>query len=216
MLRLLPAFLSVAAALQPPLPQAAPAAPAGPAAQSHWANDLGFSYHLPEDWQIEIQEPREQRQAEKPAPEAEEKTGIACTEVPMTARHGEPATVIVIVALPFACYGQSMTAEELPGFAAGAADGLKQVFTVSLPITATYTLAGHRMWVERARAVAVGKTAPAYTLEIACTILKKSAVCWLAQAADEAGLRIFENAPVTLDGDAAPALVPSEVFLHHR
>lgn len=195
-------------------PAQSPAAPpaAGPP-------EPEFTYHLPEDWQIvrpKTPAPEQQQKQEQKTPDIEVKKGIACLEVPMTARHGDPPSVVVIVALPIDCYGQTMNDDSLPLLGAGAAEGLKQSFTITDPVTASYSLAGHPMWIERARGVPQGKTAPVYTLEIACTILKKEAVCWLAQATEEAALRIFESAPVTLDGDAAPALVPDGLFLHAR
>lgn len=180
------------------------------------SNHLGYTYRLPEDWEIvgaTAPLPKQQKQEEQKTASVEVKKGIACVEVELTARHGEPSTVVVIVGLPFDCYGQTMTDQDLPGFGAGAADGLKEAFDIGNPLSASYALAGHKMWVERARAVPKGKTAPEYTVEITCTVLKKGAVCWMTQAADEAGLRVFESAPVTLDGKSAPALVPADAFV---
>ena len=215
-LRLFPALFVLAAASM--LPQAAPqpAAPDPPAG----AGPLGFRYILPDDWQIvgaSSVSSSEHKKEEKGAPTAEEKKGIDCLQVVMTARHGDPPTVIVVDALPFACYGQTLTDTELPGFGSGAAEGLKQAFDISSPIESSYMIAGHKMWIQRARAIPKGQTAPQYTVEIACTLLQKGVVCWLAQASDEAGLRVFEQSSVILDGVSAPALVPSGAFLQpHR
>lgn len=178
------------------------------------ANDLGYIYRLPDDWQIvspSAAHPPQQQEDEK-TPGAELRKGLACVEVELTARHGDPPTVVVVVGLPFACYGETITEQELPGFGVGAAEGLKQTLEITNPITASYRLAGHQMWLQRARATPKGKTAPGYTVEIACTLLNKGAVCWMTQAADEPSLRIFERSPVTLDGDSFPALVPADTF----
>lgn len=210
-----PLYLLAAFAAIPLLAQTPPAqlpAPPPPA-----PNVDEFTYRLPDDWQVltpKAPAPTQQKKEEQKTPNLDVKKGIACLEVPMTARHGDPPSVVVIVALPMDCYGQTMTRNSLSDFGAGAAEGLKQTFTVTDPLTASYSLGRHAMWIERARGVPLGKTAPAYTLEIACTVLKKEAVCWLAQAADESALLAFENTPVTLDGDDAPALVPQGLFLH--
>lgn len=207
--------LLIALATAPLLAQTPPAKLPPPPA----VHDAEFTYHLPDDWQRLTPKPpapAQQRKEEQKTPDLDVKKGISCLEVPLTARHGVPASVIVVVVLPIACYGQPITENSLPDLGAGAAAGLKQSFTVTGPVTASYTVAGHRMWIERARGIPLGKTTPAYTLEIACTVLKKEAVCWLAQAADESSLQAFESTPVTLDGQAAPALVPEDTFLHDK
>lgn len=211
-LRFLPALLVLAVA--PALPQAA-----AHQAQSASAPDtlpLGFQYILPEDWQIVGVHPpsaSRQKKQEQAASSARVKKGIGCLQVLLTARHGDPPTVVVVDALPFSCYGQTLTDRDLPGFGSGVAQGLKQAFNISSPSVASYLLAGHKMWIERARAIRKGKTAPQYTVEIACTLLQKGIVCWMAQAADEAGLSAFEESAVILDGAPAPALVPPDTFL---
>jgi len=51
-----------------------------------------------------------------------------------------------------------------------------------------------------------------YTIEVACGVLKKAAVCWMAMAADNAALAEFENGAVKLEDDPPAALVPAAVF----
>ena len=180
------------------------------------SKDIGFSFSLPGEWEVVEATPAlspHQEKEEQKAPIAEERQGIACIDVPLTAQRGKPASVIVVVALPFACFGQTMEYSDLPGFGEGAAEGLKQTLDIIEPITASYKLAGHRIWIQRAKATPKGKTEPQYTVEIACAVLEKGAVCWLAQAADAAGLDAFEHATVTLDGVNAGALVPKDVFV---
>lgn len=186
------------------------------AATQTQASDLGFRYALPSDWEIVNSNPTlgdVKKQAQQNASTDDEKKGVACVQLALTARHGDPASVIVIVALPFACFGQSMTPNDLPGFAQGAAEGIKQTFDLTDPSNHDYKLGTHPMWLERAKGVPKGHPeAPPYTVEIACTLLKKGAVCWMAMAADQAALKVFEGGSVSLESDAPTALVPSSAF----
>jgi hypothetical protein len=200
-----------------PLPSAAQTTQPSVHAPVHVENnDIGFSYSLPGEWEVVAAAPAlpsQQQKEEQKAPSPEARQGIACVDIPLTAQRGKPASVIVIVALPFECFGQTMGYDDLPGFGEGAAEGLKRTLDIIEPITASYKLAGHRIWIQRAKATTKGKTAPEYTIEIACTVLEKGAVCWLAQTADAAALDAFEHATVTLDGMNAGALVPKDVFV---
>lgn len=187
------------------------------AAQAQQVHDsgLGFSYSMPTDWQAVIPappQPDERPKSTQNTPQ-EVKKGIACVEVPSTARHGNPASAIVIIALPFDCFGQTMAPQDLAGFGSGVTDGLKTTFDFLNPVSATYTLAGHKLWIERVKAVPRGKTAPVDTVEITCTILEKGAVCWMIEAADAASLEAFERGAVTLEGSPPAPLVPPEVFV---
>jgi hypothetical protein len=51
-----------------------------------------------------------------------------------------------------------------------------------------------------------------YTLEIACSLLKRAAVCWMTVAGDQESLRQFEGNAATLDGDFFSELVPATAF----
>jgi hypothetical protein len=189
-----------------------PSATAG--SQAH-ANQLGFAYSMPRDWEVvdsRASLPAAKEQAGQKASSDEERKGLACVEIELTARHGQPASVVVEVALPFDCFGQQMSEKDLPGFATGASEGLKQSFDVSEPVFGTYTLGTHDLWIERAKGTPKGHPELPYTIEITCSLLKKAAVCWMAMAADDAALRTFEGGAVTLDGDAAAALVPATAF----
>lgn len=177
------------------------------------SDTFGFSFSLPDDWQMIVPKSQAGQQRRTPQGTAEEiKKGMACLQVPMTARHGEPASVIVVDVLPFDCLGQTMAAQDLPEFGAGIAAGLKTILDFLSPVTASYALAGHKLWIERVKAVPKGKTAPVSTIEITCTILEKGAICWMVNAADETGLQAFETAPVTLEGSPIHRLVPAQVF----
>jgi hypothetical protein len=179
------------------------------------ANELGFSYSLPSDWQVAEAQPTpneiRQKQAEN-AQSEDEKKGANCLQSAITARHGDPASVIVAMALPFDCFGQAMSEKDLPGFAEGGSEGLKQALDLSEPVHATYSLGNHGIWIERAKGTPKGHPEMSYTVEIACGLLKKAAVCWMAMAADESTLHVFENGAVVLDGDPFPALVPPTAF----
>lgn len=183
---------------------------------------IGFSYQLPPSWAVIETRPSPAPAA--PAASILPKKGTACISVPTTARSGAPASVIVVVELPFDCYGQAMTGPDLASLGSGVTDGLKQTFDIADPVQGTYTLGSHSLWIERAKGNPKGQVevkpqtksqAQAqvqYTVEIACSVLKKAAVCWMTTAADEASLHAFEAMPVVLDDDAAAPLVPSTAF----
>lgn len=176
---------------------------------------LGFSYSLPNDWDVVDTQPtlpEMKKQQSQNASSDQEKKGIQCVQVALTARHGTPASVVVVVALPFACFGQQMTEKDLPGFVQGASQGIKRSFVVSDPIYGAYTLGTHSFWIERATGTVIGHPEAKYTVEIACSLLLKSAACWMAMAADSTGLETFEHGNVTLDGDSPIALVPETAF----
>ena len=193
---------------------AAPAKTAAPAPQTS-NSDIGFSYSLPAEWETVPEPP-------PPAPSPEVianpklaivKKGTACVQVAFTARHGTPASVVVVVALPFACFGQTMTAGDLPGFGAGAAEELKETFEVAAdPVQGKYSLGSHGAWIERAKGTPKGHPESEYTFEMVCTVLEKGAACWMAMAADDASLQGFEQGAVSLDGEPATALVPASAL----
>jgi len=184
---------------------AAAAGPTGPPQIQDMA--IGFSYSLPADWQMLASE---MTQPDVPYPTVlGQRKGNACAQVELTARHGTPASVVVVVALPFDCYGQQLTDKNLADFAAGASEGLKQTFVITDAVVANYTLGSHTMWGERANGIVKGQPESKYTLEIACTVLAKGAVCWMAMAADAASLEVFEKQAVTLEGDSFDAIVPA-------
>jgi hypothetical protein len=195
-----------------PLLAQAPAA--APAIQTH-TSDIGFTYGIPSDWEVVDTQPAlpvVKQQATQSAGSENEKKGIACVQIALTAKHGTPASVVVVVALPFDCFGQQMGDKDLPGFAAGASEGIKKTFDVSDPIYGAYSLGTHSVWVERATGSLIGHPEVKYTIETVCSVLKKGAVCWMAMAADDPGLQTFEKSTVTLDGETPAALVPADAF----
>jgi hypothetical protein len=189
-------------------------APSNPVPTQPHSSDLGFTYNVPADWQV-VPTPTltdAQREAAKSAATEDEKKGISCVQIALNARHGDPASMVVIVALPFSCFGQQMSEDDLPGFASGASQGLDQNFNVSDPVYGDYKLGSHSMWIERTKGTPKERPELKYTVEIACTLLKKGAVCWMAMAADEATLQTFEHGQVTLENESPKPLVPPDAF----
>ncbi|HEY1767103.1 MAG TPA: hypothetical protein VGG26_05585 [Terracidiphilus sp.] len=179
------------------------------------AQNLGFTYDLAPDWTVVEAKPSSRVVDTQPAqaPATEElKKGTACIQVALTAMRGSPSSVIVVIALPFDCYGQVMADQDLEGFGSGAADSLKEDFDLTDPVFGVYSLGTHRLWIERAKGNMKGHPETQSTVEIACSILQRGAVCWMTMAAEEAALRAFERGRVTLDGETATPLVPSNAF----
>lgn len=179
------------------------------------AGEIGFTFDLPPDWTVVEAKPSspEVKTAPPQAPATEQqKKGTACIQVALTATHGSPSSVVVVVALPFACYGQKMSEQDLEGLGSGAADGIKGDFDLLNPVFGLYTLGSHRLWIERAKGNPKGRIETQYTVEIVCTILERGAACWTTMAADKASLEAFERTYVTLDGEAATPLVPASAF----
>jgi hypothetical protein len=206
-------FLFCGLQLTAQVPAPTPATQA-PATQTH-TSALGFAYAIPADWEVvdtKPQLPGVQQEVAKTAKSEDEKKNIACVDVALTARHGDPASVVVVVALSYTCYGQTMTDKELPAFGAGASEGIKNTFDISDPTRGTYMLGTHSVWIERATGALKDNPKVRYKMETVCSVLKNAAVCWMAMAADDDGLRTFERGAVTLDGDAPVALVPADAF----
>ncbi|HUB51487.1 MAG TPA: hypothetical protein VL986_05040 [Terracidiphilus sp.] len=180
-----------------------------------FSDPRGFSYAIPGDWDVvgdaDTATPDKPAQPDK-APGSAAKKGMECAEVPVTAIHGDPISTIVEVVLPFDCFGQAFSPDQLSDFGIGTSQGLKESFDIAGPIDKFYSIGSHRLWVQRSRGTVKGKPEPQYTVEIACTLLKKAAVCWMAMAADSTSLDAFEQGAVTLEGDSPTPLVPSGTF----
>lgn len=191
-------------------------APGAGAPDSHtYSNPLGFSYAVPADWEVvdsQASLPGVKDKADLSAASEVEKKGVACTQIDLTARHGNPVSVIVQVALPFDCFGQQLAQADLPGFGAGAAESLKQNFNIGDPQIISYTLGNHNLWAERVQGTPKGQADKHYTIEISCALLSKAAACWLTMAADDASLEVFEHGAVSLESDSPVPLVPAGSF----
>ncbi len=201
------ALVSAGCAVYGQAPSSVPPAGAGSA-------DLGFTYNLPHDWEVlsSAAMTAKKSEASQAGGTDEEKKGLACLEPVLTARDQKSGSILSVEELPFACFGQVMTNEDLPGFAAGAPEVLKQSFDLGDPVTATYALGTHSMWIERAHATLKDHPEVPFTVEIACGLLKKAAVCWMTVAGSDDALQAFERAAVILDGESSVALVPPTAF----
>jgi len=192
----------------------AQAPPAQPAAGAQ-SGELGFTYKVPNEWEV-LSNPgtvgQTKSEATQNAGTEEEKKGLACLEPILTARDRKSGSVLSVEALPFACFGHQMTNDDLPGFASGAPEALKQNFDIGDPVFGSYALGSHRMWIERAHASLKGHPEVPFTIEITCGLLKKAAVCWMAVAGNDEALHAFEQASVILDGESLNALVPPTAF----
>jgi hypothetical protein len=178
-------------------------------------DEFGFSYHLPSGWDaIDAQStlPEVKARQTANAKTDEEKKEIACIQIPFSARKGAPLSFLAAIALPFDCFGQIVTEKDLPGFAEGASEGPRTVFDFGEPTFGSYKLGNHSMWIERAKGNPKGHPEMKYTLEIACSLLKRAAVCWMTVAGDQESLRQFEGNAATLDGDFFSELVPATAF----
>ncbi len=131
----------------------------------------------------------------------------------LTAGHPHPASIISIAAIPFNCIGQQLTVDDLPSFGSGVSRGLQKSISVANPVHGVYSLGTHHLWIERAAGAPIAHPEEKGTVETVCVILSKAAVCWVTFAADDAALKIFEKGAVTLEGEAATALVPPDAFL---
>jgi hypothetical protein len=188
------------------------------AAQTH-SSDIGFSYSLPLDWEIVDTKPMlpvvKQQQAETASSENEKK-GIACAQIDMMARYGNPSSVIEAVTLPFGCFGQEFSDKDLPGIASGVSKSLKKFFILANPVYGAYKVGTHSFWIERANGGFISHPETKRTVEMACTVLKKGMVCWMAIATDQESLETFERGAVTLDGEAEKRLVPADALQEER
>jgi len=186
-----------------------------PAVPAVTPETFGISFHLPAGWDaIDAQStlPEVKQRQTANAKSDEEKKEIACVQIPLSARKGEPPSFLAVMALPFDCFGQIITEKDLPGFAEGASEGPRAIFNFSDPDFGEYTLGKHHMWVERAKGSPKGHPESPYTLEIACSLLEKAAVCWMTVAGSDQALKEFEENSVTLDGDFSAELVPATAF----
>ena len=190
-----------------------PPPPPPPVAQAT-SSDLGFSYSLPSDWVVVDTKPIVPAVLQQAARDYGNEAAkmAACLQLPLTAHHGDPPSAIAVVGLSFDCMGHSFTATDLPSIASGVTEGLKKNIQIASPVINTYTLGTHSMWIQRASGSLIGHPEIKRTMETVCSVLKKSVVCWMTMAVDDDTLQIFENGTVTLDDDAATALVPADAL----
>lgn len=188
---------------------------ATPAATRSYANRVGFSYTFPAAWRVVNMSSTltdAQQLAQQQASSEQEKRGIGCTEIALSAQFGAPMSTVVAVVLPFACLGSEMSESELPGMGEGALEGIRQTFDLGQPVQGAYALGTHHMWIERVYGVVKDHPEARYQVETVCGVLKKGAVCWMAIAAGDDALASFEQSQVTLDSETPSVLVPASAF----
>ncbi len=180
-----------------------------------YSNDVGFTYTFPADWEVVDMSstlPEAQEQAQQQASSDQEKRGIGCIQMALSARYGDPASTVAAVVLPFSCLGSQMTAKDLPGMGEGALEGVGQNFDLAQPLFGSYSLGSHSVWIERVNGALKDHPEAQYVVETVCTILKKGAVCWMAIATDGSALASFEHGMVVLDDEAPSPLVSAAAF----
>jgi hypothetical protein len=180
------------------------------------SSELGFSLELPSDWAVIDTRPAIpviQQQTAKTVANAGEKKAIGCVQLPLKATHGVPPSSLVVVGLTFECFGKKFTERDLPSFAEGFAASLKKTWNIVDPEFGAYMLGTHSMWIERATGNPLDHPETRRSIEVVCSLLKTSAVCWMIFTADEGDLKVFEQSKVTLNDEQAVALVPPTVFV---
>lgn len=182
---------------------------------AQYTDDDGFSFSYPSDWTVIDTKPitpAVKLHAEENASSSMEKQGAACTRLALLLSNAELKARIVVISLPYACVGNVLKQGDLASVASGISAGVKKTFLITYPEYQAYKLNSHEMWIERAQAKPIANPETSLTMETACTMLKKSLVCWIGLAGTEQGLHIMEEGKVTLDGEKPVALVPPTVF----
>lgn len=185
------------------------------APENLFASDLGFTYIYPRDWEVVDSKPMMpavQLQMQEKAEGDEAKRGAACTQVALLLRHGSPASVILAVALPYACYGSKFAQSDLASVGSGVSKGLQNNFELKEPKYGAFKSGTHNLWIERAVATSKAHEDQTFTIETVCGLLDKGMICWMGLVKDESSLKLFEDSIVSLEGDKPTALVPSDAF----
>ena len=178
-------------------------------------SDGDFTFSYPADWEVVDMKPMmpvQRLKAEQEAKSEMEKKGAGCADVQLTIRHGDPASVVLIMFLEYKCLGLELKESDLGSTGAGIATGLTKSFNVKDPKYGAYTLGKHAFWIERADGTPMNHPEHEYKLETTCTLLKKGLVCWLAMAGTADTIPTFEASKVSLEGDFPVALVPDSAF----
>jgi hypothetical protein len=102
---------------------------------------------------------------------------------------------------------------DLAGFGLGVATGINRSFDMKDPSYGAYKLGTHSVWIERAEGTSKAHPEITYTIETACVLLSKGAVCWMGMVKDADALKAFEQSRVSIDGESSQLLVPADVFV---
>jgi len=188
---------------------------ATPAETPLFKSEGDFTFAYPADWEVLDMKPMlplQRLKAEQEAKSDMERKGVDCAQVQLTIRHGDPASVIVIMFLEFKCLGLELKESELAATGMGVSQGLTRSFAVKDPKYGAYILGKHAFWIERADGSPLDHPEHQYKLETTCTLLKKGLACWLAMAGSADAITTFEGGKVSLEGDSPTALVPASAF----
>ena len=186
-----------------------------PKAPVVFTSDSGFTFTYPADWEVVDTKPMlpvEKLKAQEGAKSDLEKRGADCTQMPLMIRHGMPRTVILIMVLDYSCVGNAVNANDLASAGSGVAKGLTKNYEINDPAYGAYRLGTHNFWIERAQGTSHSHPDKTYSLETACTMLKKSMVCWFALAPDIESLSTLETGAVSIEGESSAVLVPASTF----
>jgi hypothetical protein len=176
---------------------------------------MGFVYNAPPDWNIVDSKPimpTVRMQAADKAESDSEKRTAECLQVGLTARHGNPASVLVMIGVPFECLGSTLKESDLAGFGLGVSTGMVRTFDMKDPVYGAYKWGSHGVWIERAIGSPKAHPEQSFTIDTVCTILAKGAMCWLGMAKDDEALQAFEKSLLSVDGGPPQALVPPDAF----
>lgn len=177
-----------------------------------YSSDFGFQYTYPAGWtrvDTASMMPSIQMQQQARALTDKAKRAAACTHIGLLVTRSNPTMKIIIIELPYSCYGSSYQDSEVSTYGPGVLDGLGQQFDIGAPTsTTTYKLGKHSIWANRSHATLKQHPDQPYEMETVCTILSKAAVCWVAIAEQAQMLSVLEQGQVSLDGDPLVALVP--------
>lgn len=174
-----------------------------------------FSYTYPSNWEVVDSKPvmpAVRLKVEEGATSESEKKGAECAQLALLLREQTLKSSIVVVALPFACVGPVINESDLPAVAAGVSEGVKKGFDISDPVYGAYKLGKHNFWAERAQATSKSHPELTFTLETACTMLKKAMVCWMGFARNQDAINVLESGQTSLESDPPSTLVPSSAF----
>lgn len=180
-----------------------------------YKSDLDFNYTYTSDWTVVDTKPimpTVHMQTEDKATSDPEKQAAACVQIGLLLKRGTPGSVVMAMALPWDCLGKTYKNSDLAGFGSGVAKGFVKSFDVENPLYGAYKLGKHDLWIERMEGTAKDHPDFHRTVEVACVLLKKGAVCMVGLVNGEADLKTFEQSSIALEGDAPAQLVPDNAF----
>jgi hypothetical protein len=177
---------------------------------------LGFTFSYPAAWQVVNTEaiqatPDKQEGENSKSDPMSHAAQCSQNQNIIVSLPGKPPSLMQVMAIAYECTGLTLSEKDLPVFALAVESRMTKRFLLRNPVFDSYNLGSRKVWIERARETTQESPELSVTVENACALLKKPAVCLTAFAGDEAALQVFEQSAVTLDGEASPGLVPAAV-----